>query len=230
MNNLTKIITSITLITTALTHADSTNQLYASIDGGVFQAHFNSSYLDQTDIIPQNISGPLLQDGYTGGLAIGYSHVTHSNYFFGLALSGHLDSNVALYQSGAANTAFSNEIKIRNHLDLTVVPGILIRSSLSPYLKLGVSYASIHDNVISPVGYTPVMTSYYTNKQAYGFVAGLGLKQQINEHFGLFTEANYHDYGTLNMLDFQNFTADYSHSARLCSYGLVVGAAYSFNV
>ncbi len=230
MNKLKTLIVVLPLMSTSLVHAASPNQLYAAIDGGVFQANFNNSYLDQTDVIPQNISNSSLQDGYTGGLAIGFNHSLNASSFLGLELSGHLDSNSALFQSGASTTAFSDEIKMRHHVDLTVIPGIMTLGSFFPYLKLGLSYASIRDDLTSPVGYNPVMTQYQSNKSIYGFAAALGVKHPVGEHLGLFAEANYHDYGNINLSNFQNFSATYTHSARLCSYGLVVGAAYAINV
>ncbi|WP_231861904.1 outer membrane protein [Legionella hackeliae] len=225
-----KLIIALSLVSPSLLHASSLNQVYAAINGGIFQANFNSDYLDQTDIIPQNISNSSLQNGYTGGLGIGSTHTFNASAFLGIELTGNIDSNSALYQSGAATTAFSDNIKIRHHVDLTVIPGIMTLGSFFPYLKLGVSYASLRDKLISPVGYNPVMTQYQSNKNVYGFAAALGVKHPVNEHLGVFAEANYHDYGNITFSNFQNFSANYSHSAHLYTYGLVVGASYAINI
>ena len=64
MNKLKTLVIALPLMSTSLVHAASTNQLYAAIDGGVFQANFNTHYWDQTGLIPQNISNSALQDGY----------------------------------------------------------------------------------------------------------------------------------------------------------------------
>lgn len=228
MNKL--LIAALPLISTTLAHASAVNQLYAAIDGGVLQANFSNHYYDQTDLIPQNISDSSLQNGYTGGLALGFTHTINPSSFLGLELSANLEGNSALYQSGAATTAFSDEIKLHHHVDLTVIPGLTTQGAFSPYLKLGLSYASTRDRLNSPVGYNPVMTPYPTNKSIYGFAAGFGVKHSIGQHLGLFAEVNYHDYGTINLANFQNFSASYTHSTRLCTYGLVVGAAFAINV
>ncbi len=204
-------------------------QFYAAIDAGIFQANFGSHYLDQSDVIPQNISESVLQNGYTGGIALGYKQWVNPRYYLGGEISAHLNSDSAIYQSGAATAAFSDTLQLNNYYDFTLVSGMISNSSFSPYLKLGLSYAVIHDNLVSPVGYTPLITSYHTNKNALGFVAGLGVTHLLSEKIALFSELNFHDYGTLNFDDFQNFTADYTHSARLRSYGVSIGAAYTFN-
>lgn len=232
MNFRTKIICITFLTTTCISHARAipNNQFYGSVQGGIFQARFNSNYLDQTDVIPQNISNSLTQNGYTGGLAVGYTRLLGSRYLFNLELAGNLDGNSALYQSGAANTAFSDKIELNHHIDLSVAPGIITASDFFPYLKLGVSYASVRDYVSSPVGYDPIMMQYNSNKNIWGLVAGLGMKYRATEHVGIFAEADYHDYGTLNLSPFQNFSANYTHSARIFSYSIVVGATYAFNI
>lgn len=225
-----KLIACMLLLNTYPLQAKTNNQLYAALNGGVFQGDFNATYLDQSDLIPQNISVSSLQNAYTGGLAIGFIHPINASTFLGLELLGNLDSNSALFQSGAANTAFSDTVKMRRHLDLTLVPGLINLGSYAPYLKLGLSYAAIQDSLISPVGYDPIMTAYNTNKTASGFVAALGVKHSMGEHLGLFAEVNYHDYGTINFTEFDNFTANYTHSARLYTYGLVVGVSSAVNV
>ena len=229
MNSLSKAIGILALVCVTDAFSMPDKQFYASVNAGIFQANFNSNYLDQTDVISQNISESVLQNGYTGGIAFGYNQIINPHYFLGGEVSAHLNSNAAEYQSGAATAAFSDSLKLKHYFDFTLVSGIITNSSFIPYLKLGLSYAAISDNLMSPVGYTPDITYYHTNKNALGFAAGLGVKHLFSNKISLFSEINYHDYGTLNFHDFQNFTADYTHSARLCSYGLSVGAAYTFN-
>ena len=211
-------------------YSTSQGHLYASLDAGIMQANFNANYLDQTDIIPQNISESILQNGYTGGVALGYSRLFREKYFLGAELSAYFNSHSAMYESGAATAAFSDKIKFKNTMDLTVVPGIITNDSSFPYIKLGLSYASLSDYLTSPVGYNPVITNYNASKNAFGFVAALGIKRALTAKTVLFTEVNYHDLGTLQWPSFQNFSAEYSHSAHLCSYALVLGAMYAFNV
>lgn len=229
MNTL-KITALLALLPATLVHANTTNQAYVAISGGVLQANFTSDYLDQTDLIPQNISNLSQQEGYTGGLAIGFTHPLNASYSLGLQFSGNLDGDSALFQSGASNTAFSDEIKMRHHADLSLITALTSLSTYSPYIKLGLSYASIRDSLVSPVGYNPAMIQYSSNKAVYGFAAGLGVKHSVGEHLGLFAEANYHDYGHQKLSNFQNFSANYTHRTRLCTYAFTLGAAYTINV
>jgi len=222
-------MTTIFLTGASVSYAAPTNQFYGAIQGGIFEARFNNNYLDQTDLIPQNISDSLTQNGYTGGLALGYTRLINSRYFVDMELAGNVDGNSALYQSGAANTAFSDKVELDHHIDLTFAPGILTQSDFSPYLKLGISYASVRDYLTSPVGYDPITTQYNTHRNVFGFVTGLGVRYSITDRVKLFAETNYHDYGTLNFSSFQNFSANYTHSAHVYSYGVVLGAMYAFN-
>lgn len=230
MKFFTKIVFFVILIQSSITYAMPINQFYGAIEGGVFKAQFNNKYSDLTDLIPQNVTNASLQNGYTGGVRIGYTRLLNKLYFTGIELSGNLNGNSALYESGAATTAFSDNIQINHNLDLAFIAGIKTDSAFYPYLKIGVSYASIHDRLTSPVGYNVLITSYNINKNGYGGVMGVGVKYTINERSGLFIEANYHDYGTLNLLPFQNFSASYAHSAHIYSYAALIGASYAFNV
>lgn len=199
---------------------------YIAVNAGIFQGSYDVSYRDQTDNIPQNIANTTQQHGYTEGIALGYSRLFHQDYLIGAELSANLDSHNANYQSGAASSAFTDNTQINNHYDLSLIPAILLNPSLAAYIKLGISYASIEDYLISPAGYTPSMTRYVSKRTAAGLASAIGIKKFINDHIALFAEANYHDYGTVNFSDFQNFTATYTHSAHMYSYGMVLGAAY----
>ena len=229
MNSVSKVFGTLALLFVTEAFSMPNKQFYAAIDAGVFQANFGSNYLDQTDLISQNISESVLQNGYTGGIALGYNQLVNPHYFLGGEISAHINSDSAKYQSGAATAAFSDTLQLSNYFDFTLVSGIITSSSFSPYLKLGLSYALIRDNLVSPVGYTPTVTNYHTNQNALGFAAGLGVRHSFGKKISLFSEINFHDYGTVNFNNFQIFTADYTHSARLCSYGLSVGAAYNIN-
>lgn len=230
IKNLTTLSLGFFLISTSTTYAVPAHQFYGAIQAGVFRAQFNNKYSDQTDIIPQNITNASMQNGYSGGLTLGYTHTLNANYFVSIDLSGDLDGNSALYQSGATNTAFSDTININHHIDLSFMPGVISLSRFYPYLKIGISYASITDHLNSPVGYEPIFTDYSSHKNSLGLVLGMGVRYIVNDHLWLFVETNYHDYGSTHLTSFQNFTASYTHSAHLYSYGTLLGAAYSFNV
>lgn len=230
MKNFCKLFVSILFIQSVVVYASPINQFYGSINTGVFQAQFASKLIDQTVIPPQSVSDTFIQHGYTGGLALGYTHLFASSYFTSLELSGNIDGNSASFQSEASNTSFSDKIQINNHIDLTINPGIITQSKFFPYIKLGFSRASLKDFVNTPVGQNPVMMQYNTNKTIYGFVAGLGVRYLINDHVWLFVETNYHDYGTVNLSSFMNYTANYTHSAHVYSYAGLIGASYDFNI
>lgn len=201
---------------------------YIAGKAGLLQGSFYQNYLDQTDAIPQNISVNTQQNGYTGGLAIGYLTPTDKNYLLGGELSANLDSHQSTYQSGGANSAFSDTIQIKSHIDLTFTPGILLTESVRSYLKIGVSYAAIADYLTSPVGFSSTMTSYNSHKNLYGIVVGLGAAKYLSNHWSLFAEGNYRDYGTVTLAPFQNFSANYTHTAHVYASSLEVGAAYHF--
>lgn len=204
-----------------------TSQFYAALDAGVMQGNFNQSYLDQTDIILQNIQQTVQQNGYTQGIAIGYSKVMN-RYLIGAELSENIDSHLSTFQSGASTSAFSDTIQVKNHVDLTLVPGVLLTDSLTGYAKIGISFAALRDNLISPVGFTPTGTSYTTTSTLRGFVGGLGLRQYLTNHVSLFAEGNYRDYGSVSLSGFQNFSANYTHTVHVYVSTVTVGAAYHF--
>ncbi len=208
--------------------ASSYDKFYVAVDAGIFQADFNNKYIDRTDVIPQNIEQPSIQYGYTSGIALGYSRLMSQNYFIGGQLSANFDGNNASFQSGASNTSFSDQINMSHHFDLTFVPGLVLSNSIATYLKLGISYALLEDEINSPAGFnSTIMTHYHSNENAIGFAAGLGIAKSLTDHISLFTEANYHDYGTIDYADFQNFMTTYSHSTHIYSYDVVIGAAYT---
>ncbi|MDP1573666.1 MAG: hypothetical protein Q8L78_01845 [Coxiellaceae bacterium] len=209
--------------------ASQNHPFYIAADGGIFQGSFNNQYFDQTDAIAQNFQQTVLQNGYTGGIALGYHHgFTNRRYGLGIELSGHGDTNKATFQEGASSAAFSDTTQINAHMDLTLVPTLYFTKSLNAFLKFGMSLAWIQDNLISPVGNTAAMTTYANSNATLGAALGLGIAKKIAKRFKLYTEADYHDYGTTHFPAFQNFTATYTHASHIYSYDVVCGAAYTF--
>jgi len=208
--------------------AGSNDKFYIAGDAGVFQADFNNRYLDRTDTIKQNIVQPVTQYGYTAGIALGYSRFLNQNYFVGGDISANIDTNNASFQSGASSSAISNHMRINDHFDLTLVPGLMLTNDIAGYLKLGVSYALLENYLKSPAGFNSTITAYNSNKNAIGFIAGLGIEKSITQKLSLFTEANYRDYGMVDYPNFQNFMVTYSHAMHVYSYDVVLGLAYTF--
>lgn len=217
-----------TLLFTPVGFASEHGSFYVSANTGTFQADYNNTYLDQTDVIAQNIAGPTTQHGYTIGAAIGYSYFMTPLYFLSGELSGNIDGQNATFQSGASTTAFSDTIQINHHIDLTFRPGLMLTESVYTYIKLGISWAALKDNLTSPTGYSPTFVASNSSKTVTGFASGLGFGKNLTPHTALFVEGNYHDYGTVNFPSFQNFTATYTHSAHIYSYGAVIGLTYSY--
>jgi opacity protein-like surface antigen len=208
--------------------AGTVSPFYIAANAGLFQASYDVAYRDQTDIIQQNISHTVQQHGYVGGLAFGYTKILRDQYILGAEIAGNIDSHNARYESGAASAAFADNTQINHHIDLTLVPGIVLGPGISAYLKLGLSYASLQDSLTSPVGFAPTPARYNSNKNTLGFAGGLGIKKSLTDHVAIFAEGDYHDYGVVTFSNFQNFSAAYTHTARISSYGAVVGAAYQF--
>lgn len=210
---------------TALAH---NGYIYMGADGGIFNADFDTSYIDQIDTIAQNYQSTVTQHGYTGGLQLGYHRNIRRSYFIGGEISGNFNSSVATNQEGANSSAFTDKTKIGEHMDFTLVPGVKLTKTVSAFMKLGLSVAWIKNNLNSPIGFTPAMTYYANNNTALGFAAGLGVSKQLCKHMSVFTEADYHDYGTVSFQNFQNYTTTYTHAAKVFSYDVLAGAAYRF--
>ncbi len=190
---------------------------YVSANAGVFQGTFNTKYIDLTDTIQQNVAETVQQKGYIGSIGFGYSKRVCENYFLGGELDAAWMTNSANLQIGASSLAFTDKITLRNYYDLVFVPGVFFTPSFAGYLKLGASLANITDTLN-----TPVSTSFVTNmvssnasKTALGFTGALGVKKWLTPKLSLFVEYNYRDYGSVNFANFQNYTATYTHSARV---------------
>ena len=230
-----KIIPALLLSAAALSStafANDNHYFYLGADGGIFKADFDNLYVDQTDPIPQNFEQTVTQHGYTGGVLLGYRQAIRSQYFIGGEISSNWNSGDALYQEGASNATFSNKTQINHHMDFAVVPGLKISSTVTAFMKLGLSVAWMQDNLTSqayPTGFYIPATTYYSDKKTEtGFVAGLGVSKAVCKHMDLFASADYHDYGTVNFSTFQNYSAAYTHSSKVFSYDVLAGAAHRF--
>lgn len=198
---------------------------YIAADVGVFQANFNQQYLDLVDVIPANVANSLQQNGYTGGIAIGYNKLVQQKYLVGAQLSGNFDTSHAYQAEGASSLTFNDTIEVNGHADLTFVPGLFLSDSVAAYAKLGVSVAALQDTLTSPAGFTATMTRYKSNQNVIGFAAGLGLEDFLTDRVSVFAEMDYHDYGVINFSNFENYAATYSHSAHVYSYAVEAGFA-----
>lgn len=206
-----------------------TNSFYVSGQVGTAQKRFNQSYNDLTSTIPQNTTTEVTQNGYTGGIAVGYSRLVKSLYLLGLEFAGNASSNNANYKNGSTGFLFSDKTRMTYNLDLMFVPGVLLTDTVSAYLKLGISWAWIKDQLSAPVGFIPITNvPVATDKTVQGFVAGLGLKKYISQKIHVFAEYDYYDYGNNNFSNFTNFTARYTHNGHIYASKAVAGLTYSF--
>lgn len=201
---------------------------YAGINAGIFNGDFDNVYFDQTSTIAQNVQKEVAQRGYTGGVQLGYRKYLRHGYFVGVEASANADSNNATLREGASSLTFSDKTQFSGHADFVFVPGMTLTRTLSAYAKLGLSVARIRDNVVSPVGSSSTITSYSGASNPLGFAAGLGVSKNVCRYMSLFAEADYHDYGTVNFQNFQNYSVTYTHATHVHSYGVVVGANYRF--
>lgn len=206
---------------------DLNNAIYFSASAGVLQGTFNTAYNDHTDVITQSIANSVLQNGYTAGAGIGYRRICHEQFLFGAELSGNIYSDHASFKSGAATSAFTDKMKIKNNVDLDLLSGILVISSLEAYLKIGLSYAQMTDQLTSPAGFIPSYYKYKSTSNAWGLAAGLGIRKLLTNHLSVFSEYNHHDYGKVVFSTFTNFTADYHHTAKVSDNTITVGASYN---
>jgi len=223
---LNKGITLAALIIVSQTTFAMPGPWYISANAGIFQGMFDAQYNDQTDVIAQNIRQPVNQYGYTGGLAVGYSKPVCNQYFLGGELSANLATDNAYFATGASTAAFTDKLSIKGNIDLAFVPGFFVTDTVAAYGKIGASYASISTDLDSPTGFDASYVNSKSTRDVFGGVLGLGLKKYVTKNAVVFTEYNYHDYGTVNFPDFQNFTATYSHSAHVYSQSILIGASY----
>ena len=87
---------------------------------------------------------------------------------------------------------------------------------------------TIQDYLTSPVGFLATNTNFNSHETSFGVVAGLGVSKLISDHVSIFTEATYRDYGSVTFKNFQNFTANYTHTAHIYASDVVLGASYKF--
>jgi len=201
---------------------------YVAAGASIFQGNYDLIYNDQIDDIPQNIRQTLQQYGYNGAIAFGYSKTFLNDYFAGAEVSAQYATYKANFDSGSVGTAFSDQIKIQSYYDLVFVPGFFITDTVAAYIKAGVSYAYIKDSLHTPTSSIPTYVTINNNSYLWGVALGIGLEKFITEQLALFSEFQYHDYGTVNFPAFPNFASTYSHSAHVYSEALMLGARYAF--
>lgn len=210
-------------------YAGPCQYFYVSAATGIFQGDFITTFVDQTDLIPQNIVQLMIQHAYLGELALGYRWLYSPTYFIGSEISLSTEGHYASFQSGAASSAFSDKIQIQNLMDLSFTPGLLLSTNTAASLKIGISAARLRDYITTPVGFVPTVMSYsWKNNYKLAFRMGLNIERALTSQLSIFTEANYRDFGSVNFLSFQNFTATYSHSSHIYSYDVLLGLSYKF--
>lgn len=87
---------------------------YIAADAGIMSANFNLKYNDLLDVIPQNFANSVSQNGYTGGLVLGYSHLIFDHYLIGVELAGNaLTNNYAKLYEGSSSAAFNDTLQLK---------------------------------------------------------------------------------------------------------------------
>lgn len=206
---------------------DNKTLYYIAGNVGILQGNFNTTYSDQTDVIAQNISESFSQQSYEGGVGLGASKIWQ-NYFIGAELWFDFNTGKGgFFQAGANSTAFTDTNLIENNIDLVFKPGLMLTPDTASYLNLGVSYARVSDRLISPLNSTPVYQYLSQQKWIPGAVLGIGFKKYMSPHWSLFSEYNYHDFGTVSFNNFQNYTANYEHVSHITANTVSVGVAWN---
>lgn len=199
---------------------------YIAADAGIFEGNFNQQYADQTDTIPQNFEQNSFQNGYTAGIALGYTKPMSNRYALGAEISGQGDTNSATFAAG--NASLTDKTKFDAHSDITFVPRMHLSQTVDVFMKLGMSVAWTTDTLTSPTGFASTMTSYKQDKTLLGGVAGLGISKALCKQLNMFAEGDYRDYGNNSFQGFSNFTASYTHQIHIYSYDMLGGVAYTF--
>jgi opacity protein-like surface antigen len=226
-----KILSGLTLaLSSSLAFANSypgdpCHAFYIAGDVGIYQAYLNTRYNDVTDLIPANSALSLSQNGYSYGVAIGYSRRVGEWALLGAEASGTFHTTYAYYANAGG---YNNTIKIKNNADIVFVPGMFLTDTIASYLKIGISTAHISNYVTSQVGFVPVVTNFSSSFNVLGAAFGIGIKKYICPDFAIFSEYSYHDFGNRNLAHFTNFTASYVETAHIYTNELLVGASYNF--
>ncbi len=142
--------------------------------------------------------------------------------------SANYQSGNARFASGAATSAFNDKIYLNRSLELAIIPGVFITDTTALYGRVGASYASLTNRLNSPAGFVPVTVNTNSNSNIVAGTLGVGIKKFVTNNIAIFSEYNYHDYGTMDFPDFINFTATYSHAVRIYSQEITFGASYFF--
>jgi opacity protein-like surface antigen len=212
----------------SISSSDSQTLYFVAGNVGILQGNINATYSDFTDVIAQSISESYSQQSYTGGVGLGVTKIYAHQYLIGGEVSANFNTgNGARYQAGANSTAFMDTTFIKNNINLTLQPGLMLATDVASYLNLGVSFAQISDQINSPLNSTPVYQSVNQQNWQTGAVLGAGLRKYLTTKWSVFLEYNYYDYGNISFANFQNYEADYSHKSHITSNVLTVGAVWN---
>lgn len=207
--------------------ASPANPWYLSLNGGIFQGNFDMKYGDLSDLVANTFRQPVQQYGYSGGIGIGYTR-TCGQYLLGGELSGNFYTGNANFASGSSTSAFTDQLSIDRNIDLIFVPGVFINETTAVYAKAGLAYEQVASKLLSPIDTDPTYIHHSDTANVFGLALGLGVKRQLSSRMDIFAEYLYHDYEKIKFPNFQNFTANYNHIARLTTQNVAVGIHYYF--
>lgn len=220
-------ISALLLLTgSAYSLSPSNKMFYLMGEGGVFQGTFNIKDIDRSDTIPQSYAGTIQQNGYTGALGIGISKIFLRSYYLGLEFSGGGMNQNATFQSGAPSSSFTDKFAMEGYCDLTFVPGLFLTPSVAAYTKVGTTWGAFSETINTPTGFDATIKNKSSTRSAFGFTASLGVKKWVTPTLAVLAEYNFRDYGTVTFPSFENFTAEYSHRARIFGQSVQVGVTY----
>ncbi len=188
-----------------------------SMNVGFFGAYYNGDYqynatwLDNAT--EQHFSNNAQQQGFSPGSQINIFY-HDSRYFFGLGFSAQGNTDHAqignIVRSLTATVPVIDAqiaLRVAYNLDLTGSLGLDLTPLTHVYGKAGLSYALLREHIsfLAAIQRDNHLGEFYqdiSRRSLWGYVAGLGIEQDISEHASLFAEYDYYQYGgtSLNML------------------------------
>ncbi|ACJ20653.1 outer membrane protein [Coxiella burnetii] len=219
------------------------------IFGAIYGAHFKHESVvgigpvDMPITAIRNYTHYTKQFGYGGGGQVGIRYHLERSYL-GLELSAQGNSrqgnndSVTFVGSGFL-FLLQNEFRINSNVDLTGILDTDLTSRTHMYGKLGVSYAKLNQKLtVSQWMASLLQTSVQQklNKNLWGYVAGLGIAEDLGRGISLFAEYDYYDYGKNDLKTLRNIFPSsvlvdiYTQKVLVGAYTIRVGFNIEFAV
>ena len=195
---------------------------------GLGYQSFTPSFSDSRYSVGSNTYGSSTDastaQGVTGMVTLGYYYPVSSNFLLGVGadLTPVASQSVSVGGATLGNVAFpSSTYKVNNSYNLFV-------SMLFPVDKATAFYGKL--------GYSKANASYGPNSDSLGYSGysfGLGYKSYISGNFFAYIEANYANYGKVDVsgtayIPGTSSAYNYSNSSTASSYNILYGVGITF--